>query len=93
MGQGQRVFGVAWRTCGCGALNTVRGLGALLGYGGGMAIGAVWGLLWLSGRPGRLAGVALGAAAMIPTNLPMVAMGLTDPRTWGLAGSPPGSSS
>lgn len=68
------------------ARHRVEALGALLGYGGGMAIGAVWGLLWRSGRPGRLAGVALGAAAMIPTNLPMVAMGLTDPRTWGLAG-------
>ncbi len=68
------------------ARNRAGALGALLGYSSGVTIGVLYGLLVRGRRGGPLRGFALGAAAMVPTNLPMVAMGLTDPRTWGLVG-------
>ena len=68
--------------------NRKSALGAILGYSTGVAIGAVYGLLSRGRhRPTPLArGLALGAAAMAVANGPMVAQGLTDPRTWGVAG-------
>ena len=67
-------------------LNRASALGALLGYGTGVAVGAAYGVL--SGRDtrGPLAGLAVGTAAMVTANAPMVFQGLTDPRTWGMAG-------
>ncbi len=61
-------------------------LGALMGHGGGVLIGALYGFAARGNHGGPLRGLALGAAAMVPTNVLMVAMGLTDPRTWGLDG-------
>jgi hypothetical protein len=61
-------------------------LGALLGYGTGIAMGSVYGLLARRSPGGRWRGLALGAAAMVPSNFSLVVSGLTDPRTWGLAG-------
>jgi hypothetical protein len=68
------------------ARNRGGALGALLGYGTGVAVGAVYGVLARARSAGPLTGLALGTAAMIVANAPMVAQGLTDPRTWGLAG-------
>jgi hypothetical protein len=68
------------------AHNRAEALGALLSYASGVTIGAFYGLLARSRRGGLLGGLALGAAAILPANLPMVAMDLTDLRTWGLAG-------
>jgi hypothetical protein len=68
------------------ARNRSEAIGALLGYGTGVALGCAYGLV-VRGHPGgRLRGLALGAAAMVPGNLPVVASGLTDPRTWGVSG-------
>jgi hypothetical protein len=58
--------------------NRVGALGALSGIATGVAIGVVGGAL-------RLPGVLLGAAAMAATDVPMAAMGITDPRQWSLA--------
>ena len=66
--------------------NRTGALAALLGYGAGVAIGAAYGVVARDRRGGPLAGLALAAGAMVPGNLPLVAMGLTDPRTWGVAG-------
>src|SRR4051812_17311517 len=62
-------------------------LGALLGYATGVAVGAVFGLVTRRrGRTRIATAVALGAGVMAAANGPMVAQGLTDPRTWGVRG-------
>ncbi len=66
--------------------NRSEGLGALLGYGSGVAMGCAYGVVARGRGGGPLRGLTLGLAAMVPTNLPMVVTGLTDPRTWGLSG-------
>lgn len=68
------------------ARNRGSAFGALLGYATGVAVGAAYGALAVNRRPGRSPGFALAAVAMIVANGPMVAQGLTDPRTWGVAG-------
>jgi len=64
--------------------NRKSALGALLGYASGLGIGLAYGVV--RPRLGELsttgAGLGLGLAAMVATNLPMTALGLTDPRTW-----------
>jgi hypothetical protein len=68
------------------ARNRAGALGALLGCGTGLGVGAAYGVLARGRRAGSLTGLAMGAVAMIVANAPMVAQGLTDPRTWGVAG-------
>jgi hypothetical protein len=70
------------------AANRASGLGALLGYGVGLGIGVTYGLLRpaVPRLPAPLAGAGLGLAAMAGSDVPLVALGLTDPRTWGAAG-------
>ena len=60
------------------------GLGALSGIGSGLAIGVGASAARAFGvrLPGPLAAVATGAGAMVATNLPLAAAGLTDPREW-----------
>jgi len=60
------------------------GLGALTGIGAGLAAGAVYGAVrGLGWRPGLLGGTAVsGAVALLAGNVPMTALGVTDPRTW-----------
>lgn len=64
------------------------GLGALMGYGTGLGIGAAYGMI----RPhlGRwsvpVAGAVLGIAAMAASDTPAVITGATDLRTWGASG-------
>jgi hypothetical protein len=66
--------------------NRESALGALLGYGTGVAVGGAYGLL-ARNRPARRAtGIGIAGAAMLLANGPMVAQGLTDPRAWGLKG-------
>jgi hypothetical protein len=64
------------------------GLGTLLGYATGAGVGVA--ALFLGERAGRGGllgrGLALGAAAMAASMVPMTAQGLTDPREWGLEG-------
>ena len=67
--------------------NRVEGLGPLLGVATGMGLGAVLGaagaLGWRTG-PARSVGVA-SLAALLVSNVPMTALGVTDPRTWSAA--------
>lgn len=66
--------------------NRGSALGALLGYGTGVAVGAAYGALARRRTGGPLTSLALAGAVMVIANGPMVAQGLTDPRTWGVAG-------
>lgn len=63
-------------------------LGALLGYGTGVAVGIAWTLLrgTRAGRGGAGEALLVGAVALAAANGPMIAQGLTDPREWGVAG-------
>lgn len=70
------------------AHNRRTGIGALLGYATGVGIGIGYGAArqrWPR-IPPALSGVALGAAAMMASDLGLVALRVTDPRRWGLAG-------
>jgi hypothetical protein len=68
--------------------NRVSGLGPLMGLLTGTSTGSVAGLLRIVGvrLPLPLGAALLGAGAMIGANAPMVRMGLTDPREWGVSG-------
>jgi hypothetical protein len=67
--------------------NRRSGLGALLGYAAGVGAGVAYGALRSRVRvPKPVAAVGLGAAAMAGSDVPLVALGLTDPREWGAAG-------
>lgn len=65
-----------------------QGLGALMGYGAGLGVGALYGLLHLGVDqvPVPVAAVALGAAAMAAGDLPPISLGVTDPKEWGTSG-------
>jgi hypothetical protein len=60
------------------------GLGALLGMVTGTTVGVGYGLLHgLGWRPPVLVGgVVATVAAMVGSNAPMAALGVSDPRTW-----------
>ena len=70
------------------AANRRTGIGALLGYGTGLTIGALYGAIQPAVPRLRLpvAGLVLGATAMLGANAGAVAAGTTDPRRWGLEG-------
>jgi len=66
-----------------------QGLGALMGYAAGMAVGVGAALaLGNTRRPGGVVGrgLLLGVSAMAASMIPMTAQGLTDPREWGVEG-------
>jgi hypothetical protein len=64
------------------------GLGALFGYATGLGIGAAYGLVRPQFKRVSLpvAGVAVGLAAMVASDVPAVSTGVTNPRTWGTSG-------
>jgi hypothetical protein len=64
--------------------NRKSGLGALFGYGVGVGLGTLYGLLRpaVARLPRPAAGVGLGLAAMAASDLPPTVLGITDPRTW-----------
>ena len=66
--------------------NRVSAIGALTGIATGVAVGAGYGLArGLGFRPPVLAGALVtAAAAMLGANGPMAALGVSDPRTWGV---------
>jgi hypothetical protein len=68
--------------------NRRSGVGALLGYVNGIGVGKAFGILRPSmpGVPSLLAALAVGGAAMAISDVPMVRLGVTDPKTWGTAG-------
>ena len=67
--------------------NRREGLGALLGIATGLSIGIGVGLLGpvLVRLPRMVAGPLVGAAAMAASDVPMVSMGLSDPKSWSRA--------
>ena len=64
--------------------NRKSGVGALLGYGNGLGVGAAYALLrpalgWL---PGPARAVAVGLVAMAASDVPIARLGVSDPATW-----------
>lgn len=64
--------------------NRSSGLGQLAGYGVGVGMGALGGVLRAYGvkLPRVVASVALGLGAMAVSDSTMTALGVTDPRKW-----------
>lgn len=64
--------------------NRLTGLGSLSGIATGVGIGVVGGLFGPVFRhlPAGVASMLLGGAAMAATDLPMMQLGITDPKTW-----------
>lgn len=71
------------------AQNRASGLGALLGYINGLSAGVVYSLL-RSQRdeevPLPLASTLVGLAAMAASDVPLVMLKVSDPKTWGVSG-------
>lgn len=59
--------------------------GALMGYGAGLSIGALYGALegLVRDLPLPVSGLLVGTAAMAGSDVPATVTGATDPRTWG----------
>jgi len=70
------------------AQNRESGLGALSGYVNGLGMDEAYGLLrpQLDDVPIPLASTAVGLAAMAASDIPLVALGVSNPRTWGAEG-------
>jgi hypothetical protein len=70
------------------AQNRASGLGALLGYVNGLGVGVAYGLLRprLGTVPMPLASIGVGLAAMVASDVPLVTLGVSNPKTWGLSG-------
>ena len=68
--------------------NRESGLGALLGYVNGLGTGALYGMVrsQLDNVPVPLAGILVGLAAMAESDVPLVTLGKSDPKTWGFSG-------
>lgn len=68
--------------------NRESGVGALLGYVNGVGVGVIYGLLRAQTKDVSmpLAGIGVGLAAMAASDVPLVASGVSDPKTWGLSG-------
>ena len=68
--------------------NRLEGLGAVAGLATGVAVGACFAAVdealdrALSELPGLVTGLLVGGAALVGANVPMIALGVTDPRTW-----------
>jgi uncharacterized membrane protein len=67
--------------------NRFAGLGPLAGIATGVGVGALAGLLRSAGvrLPTAIGGPLLGAAAMLASDAPIAALGVSDPRTWSRA--------
>ena len=70
------------------AQNRESGLGALLGYVNGLGVGIAYGMLrsQLDEIPVPLAGVAVGLLAMAASDVPLVALKVSNPKKWGVSG-------
>ena len=68
--------------------NRNSALGALSGYVVGLAIGAGYGAVRSHAASAKLplAALGIGAAAMMASDVPSAALGVTDPKTWGPSG-------
>ncbi|QUR68560.1 hypothetical protein [Mycobacterium spongiae] len=83
-----RLFHITIPGSGDALAGRISGLGALSGYTAGIGIGVLLGLAYALGwRPGWIVTAAVATVgALVGTNGPMIALGVTDPRTWGLIG-------
>jgi hypothetical protein len=83
-----RLFDLTVPGTGDALANRLAGLGALTGYAAGIGIGLILGLAYSLGwRPGLLIATLVATAlALFGTNGPIIALGVTDPRTWGVVG-------
>ena len=70
------------------AQNRESGLGALLGYVNGLGTGIAYGLVrsQLDDVSIPLASTVVGLTAMAASDTPLVALKVSDPRTWGISG-------
>ena len=68
--------------------NRESGLGALLGYVNGVGTGVAYGLVrsQMDEASVPLAGVIVGLTAMAASDVPLVTLKVSDPRTWGVSG-------
>lgn len=67
------------------AENRAAGLGPLLGYGWGLGCSAAYAVLVRRRLPLPVATAVLAGMAMVGSNVPMAALGVTDPRRWSAA--------
>jgi hypothetical protein len=64
-----------------------QALGALMGFAVGIGVGAAYGLVRSPDRARTLPdALGLGAAASVASDGPAIALGITDPRSWGASG-------
>ncbi len=70
------------------ASNRESGLGALLGYINGLGPGVIYGLLRSqTGKlPAPLAAPIVGLTAMAASDVPLVALRVSNPKSWGISG-------
>ena len=64
--------------------NRLSGLGALSGSATGVGVGVLFGVLRRAGLrlPGPLGAAVVGATAMIAADVPMIGLGVTNPKEW-----------
>lgn len=68
--------------------NRVQALGALMGYVAGIGVGVGYGLLrsGMAKKSTTVSGVLAGTTAAVAGAAPQVALGLTNPKDWGVEG-------
>ena len=68
--------------------NRESGLGALLGYVNGLGTGVAYGLLRsrFDDVPIPVASIGVGLTAMAASDIPLIALRVSNPKTWGLSG-------
>lgn len=70
------------------AQNRESGLGCLLGYGNGLGTRVIYGILrsQFEEVPAQLAAPLVGLTAMAASDVPLVALRVSNPKTWGISG-------
>ena len=68
--------------------NRKSGIGALFGYVNGLGVATLYGLLRPHAEevPLPLAGFLVGATAMLASDVPLVVLRVSQPKTWGISG-------
>jgi hypothetical protein len=63
------------------------GIGALLGYMNGFGVGAAYGAMrsQMDGTSIPLTGIAIGLISMTASDIPLVALKISKPKTWGIS--------
>lgn len=70
------------------AQNRESGLGALLGFVNGLGVGALYGLFRSQTKHVSLplASLGVGALAMAASDIPLIGLRVSDPKSWGVSG-------